>query len=175
MLGQEKTGDELFIVENSDEAWKGPNYLQDWTEIVSAFDIATGCFEFGSMLALDRPWQKLDKIPLFLSDEMIPHIQQALLAGLGQSTNAVLEAGIESEKDKNDLLMGLPAIVEGTLSARIVQRSQRPKSLAEDRTHSQKSSSHSPKLSAFWPRPKLAAVCHLNDRIMKELNADPHV
>ena len=35
-----KSGGELFIVDNSDEAWKGLRYLQDWTEIASAFDIA---------------------------------------------------------------------------------------------------------------------------------------
>lgn len=33
-------GGELFIVGNNDAAWKGLRYLQDWTEIASAFDIA---------------------------------------------------------------------------------------------------------------------------------------
>jgi hypothetical protein len=33
---------ELFIVDNSDNSWKGLKYLHDWTEIASAFDIATG-------------------------------------------------------------------------------------------------------------------------------------
>jgi hypothetical protein len=37
-----KTGGELFIVDNSDDTWKGLKYLQDWTEIASAFDIASG-------------------------------------------------------------------------------------------------------------------------------------
>ena len=36
-----KSGGELFIVDNSDDNWKGLKYLQDWTEIASAFDIAT--------------------------------------------------------------------------------------------------------------------------------------
>lgn len=40
-----KTGGELFIVDNSDEAWKGLRYLQDWTEIASACDIETGFFD----------------------------------------------------------------------------------------------------------------------------------
>ena len=30
-------GGELFIVDNSDELWKGLKYLHDWTEIASAF------------------------------------------------------------------------------------------------------------------------------------------
>src|SRR6266704_2038869 len=55
-----KSGGELFIVDNSDESWKGLKYLQDWTEIATAFDIATGYFEIGALLALDGNWQKLD-------------------------------------------------------------------------------------------------------------------
>jgi len=31
-----KSGGELFIVDNSDESWKGLKYLHDWTEIASA-------------------------------------------------------------------------------------------------------------------------------------------
>ena len=42
MSDQQKNGGELFIVDNSDEHWKGLQYLNDWTEIASAFDIATG-------------------------------------------------------------------------------------------------------------------------------------
>ena len=57
-----KSGGELFIVDNSDTEWKGLRYLQEWTEIASACDIATGFFEIGSLLALDGRWQKLDHI-----------------------------------------------------------------------------------------------------------------
>ena len=52
-------GGELFIVDNSDSEWKGLKYLQDWTEIAKAFDIASGFFEIGSLLALDGRWQQL--------------------------------------------------------------------------------------------------------------------
>jgi len=37
-----KSGGELFLVESSNEGWKGLIYLQDWTGVASAFDIATG-------------------------------------------------------------------------------------------------------------------------------------
>lgn len=60
---------ELFIVDNSDELWKGLKYLHDWTEIASAFDIATGFFEIGARLALEPGWQKLDRIRILLGDE----------------------------------------------------------------------------------------------------------
>jgi hypothetical protein len=48
-----KQGGDLFIVDNSDEAWKALRYLHDWAEIAHTFDIATGYFEIGSLLALD--------------------------------------------------------------------------------------------------------------------------
>jgi hypothetical protein len=60
---------ELFIVDNSDTEWKGLKYLHDWTEIASAFDIATGFFEIGALLALDSGWQKLNKIRILLGDD----------------------------------------------------------------------------------------------------------
>jgi len=72
-----KSGGELFIVDNSDEAWKGLRYLQDWTEIASAFDIATGYFEIGALLALDGKWQKLDKIRILMGDEVSPRTRIA--------------------------------------------------------------------------------------------------
>ena len=54
--------DDLFIVDNSVSGWTGLKYLEEWTEISSGFDIATGYFEIGSLLALDGHWQKLEKI-----------------------------------------------------------------------------------------------------------------
>ena len=53
-----KTGNDLFIVDNSDDDWKVLNYLAEWSEISSRFDIATGYFEICSLLALDGKWQE---------------------------------------------------------------------------------------------------------------------
>jgi hypothetical protein len=36
---------ELFIVDNSDIAWKVQKYLAEWCELSKKFDIATGYFE----------------------------------------------------------------------------------------------------------------------------------
>jgi hypothetical protein len=47
------TGSELFIVDNSDDDWKVQRYLHDWCQLSKQFDIATGYFEIGSLLALD--------------------------------------------------------------------------------------------------------------------------
>ena len=48
------TGSELFIVDNSDEDWKVLRYLHDWCQLSKSIDIATGYFEIGSLLALQR-------------------------------------------------------------------------------------------------------------------------
>src|SRR5437762_1240093 len=112
-------GGELFIVDNSDSEWKGLKYLQDWTEIASAFDIASGFFEIGSLLALDGRWQQLDKIRILLGAEMSARTRQALLEGLRERTEEILDQSIEEQKEQNDFLNGVPAIVEAIRSAKI--------------------------------------------------------
>lgn len=57
-----RTGSELFIVDNSDDEWKALKYLSDWCEISRQFDIATGFFEVGSLLALNGKWQKIGQL-----------------------------------------------------------------------------------------------------------------
>ena len=76
-----KTGNDLFIVDNSDEEWKVLNYLSEWSGISSRFDIATGYFEIGALLALDGKWQKLDQIRILIGDEVSKRTHQAVLAG----------------------------------------------------------------------------------------------
>ncbi len=110
---------ELFIVDNSDERWKGLQYLHDWTEIASAFDIATGFFEIGALLALEPGWQKLDKIRILLGDEMTARTRQALLEGLRERTKAILDTSIENEKEANDFLKGVPRLLDGIRSGKI--------------------------------------------------------
>ena len=63
VVRERRDGGELFIVDNSDSEWKGLKYLQDWTEIASAFDIASGFFEIGSLLALDGQLASSGKDP----------------------------------------------------------------------------------------------------------------
>ena len=65
-----KTGNDLFILDNSDDDWKVLNYPSEWSEISRKFDIATGYFEIGALLALDGKWQKLDQIRILMGDEV---------------------------------------------------------------------------------------------------------
>lgn len=107
----EKTGSELFIVDNSDYEWKVVRYLHDWCELSKAIDIATGFFEIGSLLALDGEWQKVDKIRILMGDVVSLRTKKAFEEGLGTIVKQ-LDSSIEKVKDKNPFLTGAPAIVE---------------------------------------------------------------
>ena len=107
----ERSGSDLFIVDNSDQDWKVVNYLREWCGISHQFDIATGYFEIGSLLALDDEWQKLDKIRILMGDEVSRRTRKAFEEGLTQITNK-LDDSIEAAKEEDDFLNGVPAIVD---------------------------------------------------------------
>jgi len=114
-----KSGGELFIVDNSDAAWKGLKYLYDWTEIASGFDIATGYFEIGALLALDGKWQNLQKMRILMGNEVTPRTKRALLEGLKDRITKKLDASAEEAKEANDFLNGALAIVDALRKGQI--------------------------------------------------------
>jgi superfamily II DNA or RNA helicase len=115
------TGSELFIVDNSDADWKVLRYLHDWCQISKSIDIATGYFEIGSLLTLKDEWQKVDRIRILMGDEVSLRTQAAFAQGLASVTGQ-LDASIEREKEKNDFLSGVPAIVDALRSGKITCR-----------------------------------------------------
>jgi superfamily II DNA or RNA helicase/HKD family nuclease len=115
-------GGDLFIVDNSDKDWKVRDYLREWTEISFSFDIATGFFEIGSLLALDGHWQKLEKIRILMGDEVTARTKKLLLATLVPKITEKLHGSIESEKLKNDFLVGVPAIERAIRDGKIELR-----------------------------------------------------
>ncbi len=118
-----KTGSELFIVVNSDEDWKGLRYLHDWCQISRAIDIATAYFEIGAILGLDGEWQKVDTIRILMGDE----VSRRTKAAITEAIRLKLEESLEREKEKNDFLVGVPAIVEGLRSGKITCKVYRKK------------------------------------------------
>jgi len=104
-------GGDLFIVDNSDADWKVLDYLREWSDIAQSVDIATGYFEIGALLALDGQWQKLEHLRILMGDEVSKRTKRALLAGV-ETVKGILDQSIESEKESNDFLKGVPAIVE---------------------------------------------------------------
>ena len=85
-------GGDVFIVDNSDSDWKVRRYLHDWADISTSFDIATGCFEIGSLLSLDGQWQKLQKIRLLIGSETTRRTRQALLEALKTAVKFQLDS-----------------------------------------------------------------------------------
>jgi superfamily II DNA or RNA helicase len=122
---ESKSGGDIFIVDNSDSDWKVAQYLRDWTELAHQFDIATGYFEIGSLLALDGQWQQLDHIRILMGDEVSYRTKRAFAQGLQKATER-LDGSLESEKRDNDFLTGVPAIVEairaGKIECRVYRR-----------------------------------------------------
>lgn len=113
-----RTGSELFIVDNSADDWKALRYLNDWCQISESIDIATGYFEIGALLALGEEWQKVDHIRILMGDEVSKRTKRAFETGLRDIVTR-LDASIESEKEKNHFLKGVEAIVEGIRSGKI--------------------------------------------------------
>jgi len=113
-----KTGNDLFIVDNSDNDWKVLNYLAEWSEISHKFDIATGYFEIGALLALHGKWQKLDQIRILMGDDVTKRTHRALLEGLAR-VGQLLDDSLEREKQKNDFLTGVDQIVQAIANGKI--------------------------------------------------------
>ena len=112
-------GRDLFIVDNSVSGWTGLRYLQEWSGIAKAFDIATGYFEIGALLALDGKWQELDKIRILMGAETTHRTRRALLEAVRERGLQRLDESLEENKTPNPFLRGTPAILEALRSGRI--------------------------------------------------------
>ncbi len=123
--GTSKTGSELFIVDNSYDEWKVLRYLHDWCQLSKAIDVATGYFEIGGLLGLNNEWQKVDSIRILMGDEVSKRTMNAFREGLTRISSR-LDQSLEKEKEKNDFLIGVPAIVEairfGKIQCRVYRK-----------------------------------------------------
>ena len=121
-----QSGGDLFIVDNSLSGWTGLEYLRQWTDLAKSFDIATGFFEIGALLALDGRWQQLDKIRILMGDQVSLKTKAAFADAL-QSRMGRLDLSLEGEKDPNPFLNGVDAVVEAIRSGKIECRVYRKK------------------------------------------------
>lgn len=116
------SGSELFIVDNSDEDWKVQRYLRDWCQLSKQFDVATGYFEIGSLLALDGEWQKVDKIRILMGDYVSGRTRKAFADAAAATWKRIttgLDGSLEATKEGNAFLAGVPAIVEALKSGKL--------------------------------------------------------
>ena len=109
----------LFIVDNSVSGWTGLRYLEEWAGIAKAFDIATGYFEVGALLALDGQWQALDHIRILMGAETTYRTRTALLDAVRARAVHILDESLEVNKGTNPFLHGVPAILDALRSGQI--------------------------------------------------------
>ena len=114
-----RSGRDLFIVDNSVAGWTGLRYLEEWACIARSFDIATGFFEIGALLALDGKWQPLEKIRILMGAEVTHRTRSALLEAVCERALKVLDASLEGDKAANPFLHGVPSIVQALQSGQI--------------------------------------------------------
>ncbi|SVC10009.1 uncharacterized protein METZ01_LOCUS262863, partial [marine metagenome] len=108
--------DNLYIIDNSEDLSSGFHYLNEWCDLATSFDIATGFFEIGALLELDGQWQKLDKIRILMGGEVTYRTNKALLDAIRARAEQNLDASLEAEKETNPFLEGVEAVVEALAS-----------------------------------------------------------
>ena len=108
----------LYIVDNSSENTSVRKYLAEWCSISKQMDIATGYFEIGGLLSLGSEWQKLDKIRIIIGNEVTKRTKEVIEA----AANAIIKHfrdSVEREQDRNEFLIGVPAIISAMKSGKI--------------------------------------------------------
>lgn len=117
----------LYIVDNSDADASVKKYLTEWCSVSKQMDIATGYLEIGGLLALDGNWQKLDKVRIILGNEVTKRTHDVIEQAV-QSILSKLKTSVDNEQEKNEFLVGVPAIVDalktGKIECRIFDKSK---------------------------------------------------
>lgn len=108
----------LYTVDNSTVDQSVKAYLNDWCSVSKQMDIATGYLEIGGLLELDGNWQKLDKIRIILGNEVTARTNAVILAAVNVIL-ARLKDSVDSEQERNEFLLGVPAILYALKTKRI--------------------------------------------------------
>lgn len=117
----------LYTVDNSTEAQSVKTYLKDWCSVSKQMDIATGYLEIGGLLALDGDWQKLDKVRIILGSEVTQRTHDVVTAAMNAIV-ARLKDSVDTEQERNEFLLGVPAILDalktGKIECRVFDKSK---------------------------------------------------
>ena len=118
---------DLFIVDNNGNERSVRKYLKQWCPISKQMDIATGYLEIGGLLDLDGEWQKMEKIRIILGDEMTKRTKSVIDSVVDSMINRLRDS-VDEEQEKNEFLLGVPAIIHamqsGKIECRVFDRSK---------------------------------------------------
>lgn len=108
----------IQIIDNQNEETSVKAFLEKKLPDISRLDVATGYFEIGSLLLLDGKWQKLDKIRILFGDEVTARTNR-VFEKMRQELSKRIDNGIEDDKEKDEFLTGVPAIIEALKNGKI--------------------------------------------------------
>ncbi len=108
----------MYIIDNESEDRSVKKYLSQWCDISKQMDIAVGYWEIGGNLTLDGDWQKLDKIRIILGNEVTKRTKDVIDKAV-QSIIGTMKGSLDSEQEKNEFLLGVPAILDAMKSGKI--------------------------------------------------------
>jgi superfamily II DNA/RNA helicase len=91
------------------------NALQKLLPSLQKIDIATGIFEVGSLLQLEGLWQQVPEIRILMGNETTKTTKKVIVQALLEKT----DDSIESAKEQDDALTGLPAVRDAITKAQI--------------------------------------------------------
>lgn len=118
---------DLYIVDNGSDEQTVKKYLREWCPISKQMDIATGYLEIGGFLCLDTEWQKLDKIRIILGNEVTKRTKEVIDKAVEYILDTV-KTSIDTEQEKNEFLIGVPAILDalknGKIECRVFDKSK---------------------------------------------------
>ena len=108
----------LYIVDNANEQQSVKHYLTTWSNVSKQYDIATGYFEIGGLLEIDTFWQKREKIRIILGSEVTKRTGNVFDEVIEYFTKG-LDSSVDNEKEKNEFLIGVPAILNALKEKKI--------------------------------------------------------
>ena len=108
----------IQIIDNQSQETSVKDFLERTLPVTSRLDIATGYFEIGSLLLLDGKWQKLDKIRILFGDEVTARTGRVFERMLEMLCKKI-DDGLEADKEGNEFLTGVPAIIDAMKSGKI--------------------------------------------------------
>ncbi len=119
---------ELGMVDNETEDRQLLATLRAWCQTGQRLDVATDFFEIGAPLELQEEWHRIESLRLLFGTDH-PLRSGSLLAEARQRILARLDESLEREKEKNDFLVGVPAIAEALRLGKMQCRLYRPAKL----------------------------------------------